>query len=125
MNETRYLRLKLEEIEGVGMESSTHRHKTIGRHLPPNNVSKIKSILSDQSDPEYPVFRQGKKQDFVKTVAVGKINLLAFSVTHKFSFTLFLGVFDITNRKWYIFMEPPANAMPVAVLPIDTQLSIV
>ncbi|ODN00693.1 hypothetical protein Ocin01_05995 [Orchesella cincta] len=81
------------------MESSVHRHKAIGRHLTPTNIDKVKEILSDQSDNEYPVFRCGKKQDYVKTVAVG--------------------IFNVTKRKWYIYMEPPATSSPVAILPLD------
>ncbi|CAL8135580.1 unnamed protein product [Orchesella dallaii] len=95
----KYLRLKIEELCGVGMESSTHRHKTIGRHLIPTSMEEVKVILSDQSDNEYPIFRCGKKQDYVKTVAVG--------------------IFNVTNRKWYIYMEPPASSAPVATIPLD------
>lgn len=54
------------------MDSSTHRHKAIGRHMPPSNMEQVKSILSDQTDSVFPVFRSGNKEDYVKTVAVGK-----------------------------------------------------
>lgn len=62
-------------MPGVGMESSTRRHKAIGRHLSPTNIEQIKGILSDQTDETYPVFRCGNKEDYVKTVAVGKQSL--------------------------------------------------
>jgi len=72
----RYLRSKVAEQPGVAFESSTHRHKAISKHLKPNTIEKVKEVLSDESDADYPVFRTGatskNKPDYVKTVAVGK-----------------------------------------------------
>ena len=41
----KYLRLKIPEVTGIGLDSSTHRHKAIGRHLRPNCVERIKEVL--------------------------------------------------------------------------------
>lgn len=95
--------------------------------MPPSNMEQVKSILSDQTDSVFPVFRCGNKEDYVKTVAVGKISIFLRSPTTFSSSNIYVyslrfaitGVFDVTNKKWYIYMEPPATSAPVAVIHLD------
>jgi hypothetical protein len=68
----RFVRLQIPELPGIAWESSLSRHKAIGKHLKPNSLERIKEILSDQSDPQYSIYRVGGKPDYCKTVAVGK-----------------------------------------------------
>jgi len=58
----------------MALDSSNHRHKTIGKHLKANTMQRIKEILSDESDEKFPIFISGsKKPEVVKTVACGNI----------------------------------------------------
>ncbi|OXA46807.1 uncharacterized protein LOC110855867 [Folsomia candida] len=95
----RYLRIQTTELPKAS-RSSVHRHKAIEKHPKPETLSVVREILSDRSDPDYPIFRNGDKlPDVVVTVAVG--------------------VFDIANRQWNIYTEQPNKSRPVAVLPLS------
>lgn len=69
----RYLRIQTTELPKAS-RSSVHRHKAIEKHPKPETLSVVREILSDRSDPDYPIFRNGDKlPDVVVTVAVGTI----------------------------------------------------
>jgi hypothetical protein len=67
------------------MESSNHRHATMNSFPHPATKEDVITILGDQSDKEYPIFRESGVDDYVKTVAVGKItNILPAFVVMAF-----------------------------------------
>lgn len=68
----RYLRLELEEHEGVITESSVCRMNTFNTFPVPKTKSDVINMLGDQSSNQFRVFQEFGPDDFVKTVAVGK-----------------------------------------------------
>jgi len=57
------------------MESSNHRHATMNRFPHPTTKEDVIAILGDQSDKEYSIFQESGGDDYVKTVAVGKMTI--------------------------------------------------
>lgn len=57
------------------MESSNHRHATMNRFPCPTTKEDVIAILGDQSDKEYSIFQESGDDDYVKTVAVGKMTI--------------------------------------------------
>lgn len=55
------------------MTSSDHRHATMKRFAQPASRKDVITILGDQSDKEYSIFQESGDDDYVKTVAVGKM----------------------------------------------------
>ncbi|XP_067002948.1 beta-alanyl-dopamine/carcinine hydrolase [Anabrus simplex] len=94
----KYLRLQTPEIGGCIMESSNHRHATMSKMPVPLNRKDVINMLGDQSDPEYMVFRDSKRGEYVKTVAVG--------------------IFDCVAKTWSIYSDNPKTNEPIVVLPL-------
>lgn len=117
---SRYLRIQPPELKKAHL-SSAHRHRTVDKYPKPERRTIIEDILSDQSDPEYSIFRT-KDIISVVTVAVGKWQpsggQLWLVATNLSNFDSIAGIFDISNRQWSIYTEPPNKSGPVAVLPI-------
>lgn len=57
------------------MESSNHRHATMNSFPHPTTKDDVITILGDQSDKEYSIFQEAGDDDYVKTVAVGKMTI--------------------------------------------------
>lgn len=122
----RYLRMKPAELEKAAVRSG-HRHRAIDKHPEPKTADIVRNVLSDRSDPDFPVFRCGEKlPDNGITVVVGRCKImldhqdLCKYVAAQFSIILnFLGVFDITNRLWNIYSDRPNSSSPIAVLPLQ------
>lgn len=55
------------------MTSSDCRHAVMNTFLHPSSRGDVINMLGDQSDKEYPIFRESGDDDYVKTVAVGKV----------------------------------------------------
>ncbi|PSN46475.1 hypothetical protein C0J52_06877 [Blattella germanica] len=90
-----YLRLNVPEVEET-MTSSRHRHASLGSFPKPKCRKDVINMLGDQSDKEYPVFRQ---TDYAETVAVG--------------------IFDCVKRTWSLYADNPKKNDPIMVLPLN------
>lgn len=55
------------------MTSSDHRHAVMKCFPHPASRKDVINILGDQSNKEYPIFHESGDDDYVKTVAVGKM----------------------------------------------------
>ncbi|XP_071518888.1 beta-alanyl-dopamine/carcinine hydrolase [Panulirus ornatus] len=98
LHTNKYLRLAIPEANGLCMESSNHRHARANDCCPPETRAALLALLSDTNDTVYPFFREGGDPDFVKTVA--------------------LGVFDVVDKTWTIWMKNPQKADPLLTLPL-------
>jgi len=90
--------LRLEDAESPRATiSSTRRHAAVNRHPKPERIEVVKEILSDRSDTDYSIFRRGDgPSDSVVTVAVG--------------------IFDLGDHKWKIYVEAPNESDPIVEL---------
>lgn len=96
----RYLRLKVDEdAAGLTVLSSNGRHQVMDRLGSPRTVGDVLEILSNDDDPDYPVFRRGTPKDFVLTIATG--------------------VFDFKRREWRMYVDRSKNSLPLAVFPME------
>lgn len=67
------MRLKAEESKELPIDSCTHREQRINELPVAKNYQDVASILGDDDDKDYPIFREsGKKDTRVKTIASGK-----------------------------------------------------
>ncbi|XP_069973840.1 beta-alanyl-dopamine/carcinine hydrolase [Penaeus vannamei] len=98
LHTNKYLRLEVPEDEGLCMESSNHRHTRAHSCCPPTTRSALLALLSDTEDATYPFFREGGDPDFVKTIT--------------------LGVFDLEEKTWTLWMKNPRSADPLVTLPL-------
>ena len=80
---------------------SERRHRVLEQLLRKDtDLGGLKAILSDSSDPGYPLFRAtGTEECPVRTVAVG--------------------IFDLQKRTWSVYMGTPVKVEPVALLSLD------
>lgn len=69
----RYLRLPIKEVTGPIIDSSNARHEVFDRLGKPNCKHDVINMLGDQSGKVHTVFRENGGDEFVKTIAVGKI----------------------------------------------------
>ena len=67
----RYMRMNVEEVEGLIIDSSVKRMQAIERNLPPKNVDDVIEMLSDQTNDDFRVYQEIGPDDIVKTVATG------------------------------------------------------
>ncbi|XP_047468432.1 uncharacterized protein LOC125024676 [Penaeus chinensis] len=98
LHTNKYLRLEVPEDEGLCMESSNHRHTRAHSCCPPTTRAALLALLSDTEDATYPFFREGGDPDFVKTIT--------------------LGVFDLEEKTWTLWMKNPRSADPLVTLPL-------
>jgi hypothetical protein len=111
--------LKTPQLEKARVRSG-HRHDAISRHPKPETDAVIRKILSDQTHPQFPVFRSGLGEDNGITVVVGMNWTCKFywHICKKLIRLLYIGIFDITNKLWRIYSQTPSNSDPIAVLPM-------
>ncbi|XP_029055558.1 acyl-coenzyme A:6-aminopenicillanic-acid-acyltransferase 40 kDa form isoform X2 [Osmia bicornis bicornis] len=95
----KYLRLKIPEVKGLIIDSSVRRMDTICKYPPPKSRQDVINILSDQTDNEYRVYQEIKKDDYVKTIATG--------------------IFDCIERTWSIYTDKPNCTEPILVIPLQ------
>ncbi|KAL7633543.1 UNVERIFIED_CONTAM: hypothetical protein RMT77_016076 [Armadillidium vulgare] len=94
-----FLRLKIPEDFEIEGESSCHRLKCAAKNRPIESRESVLSILSSTEDRQYPFFRDGNtKEDKIKTIAIG--------------------LFDILERKWTLWVNNPKHFEPVLSLPL-------
>ncbi|XP_045616266.1 beta-alanyl-dopamine/carcinine hydrolase [Procambarus clarkii] len=98
LHTNKYLRLSIPEVDGLSIKSSNHRHTRALECCAPETRATLLALLSDTHDVTYPFFREGGEPDFVKTVAVG--------------------VFDLLEKTWAIWMKNPRTADPLLTLPL-------
>lgn len=70
--------MKIDEVNKEMSSSSIYRMATFNKYKPPKSKQDVINMLSDISNCEYPVFRDGPS-DHVKTIAVGKFSLVTIS----------------------------------------------
>lgn len=90
-----YLRLPVPEVEET-MMSSKHRLAAMSTFPKPSNRKDVIKMLGDQSDKEYPIFRES---DNAQTVAVG--------------------IFDCVEKSWSLYSDNPKTNYPILVLPLQ------
>lgn len=69
----RYLRLPIKEVTGMIVDSSNARHEVFDRFGKPKCKHDAINMLGDQSGKVHTVFRENGGNEFVKTIAVGRI----------------------------------------------------
>lgn len=69
----RYLRLKVPETTGLIIDSSEERLSVLKKYGHPINKKDVIDMLSDQTGKNYRVFQESGNEDYVKTIAVGKL----------------------------------------------------
>ncbi|KAJ6638955.1 hypothetical protein Bhyg_11693, partial [Pseudolycoriella hygida] len=95
----RYLRLPVEEVTGLIIDSSIERMQTFCSFPAPKTKEDVIKMLGDQSAKQHCVFRENNKVDeIVKTVAVG--------------------IFDCLKYTWSIYSDNPKSNDPLVVLPL-------
>lgn len=92
-----YLRTEIEEFEG-SEKSSVERMKTLKSYPEPKTKEDVIQMLGDGNSKACPVFRDGKPNGNVKTIAVG--------------------IIDCLEKTWSIFSDNPRYNEPIVVLPI-------
>lgn len=93
----RYHRIEVPEVIGLIIDSSAARLESLYAHPTPKCRSDLENMISDQSGKEFTVF-QNKDNSVIKTIAVG--------------------IFDLENNTWNVYIDKPNNSDPVAILPI-------
>lgn len=121
------MRLKVPEVTGVIIDSSTHRMEAIQKHGPPKNSQDVINILSDQTDNEYRVFQEFGPQDYVKTIAVGRYHLKKNNLHYQIFFNnkLLSGIFDCIERTWSIYTDKPNCSEPILVIQLQLNNNII
>lgn len=93
----KYLRLPIEEVKGLIIDSSNDRMATFTSFPPPHSKEDVIKMLSDTSGDRFVVFGDGDK-NFIKTVCVG--------------------IFDCKNRTWTLYSDNPKTNEPLVVIPL-------
>lgn len=95
---TRFLRLNIRQADERKI-SSICRLREMHRIGLPHSIQDVSNLLSDQSDPDYPVHRQGTSKDCGYTIATG--------------------LFNFKQLKWIIHIGKPNATSPIAIIPLD------
>lgn len=93
----KYLRLPIEEVRGLIINSSNDRMTTFTSFPPPKTREDVIKMLGDTSNSGFKVFGDGDA-NFIKTVCVG--------------------IFDCKNRTWSLYSDNPKSNDPLIVLPL-------
>lgn len=93
----KYLRLPIEEVKGLIIDSSNDRMATFTSFPPPKNREDVMNMLGDTSNPRFRVFGDGDTS-FIKTVCCG--------------------IFDCKRRTWTLYSDNPKNNEPLVVIPL-------
>ncbi|XP_047739657.1 uncharacterized protein LOC108665674 isoform X2 [Hyalella azteca] len=99
MHANKYLRLSVPEDLEYEDASSSHRHARAQACPEPDCRAALLELLSDTQDAEYPIFREG--QEGVSTVT--------------------LGIFDIREGTWSLYMKNPRTSSLLVSLPINLE----
>lgn len=97
----RFLRLTHipEDHEGLAVLSSNGRHKVFDALGPPNTTDDVISMLSNQDDAEYPIYRRGTAKDNVLTISTG--------------------IFDLKRLEWRLYADNAKTSTPIAIFPLN------
>lgn len=76
-------------------------------------------MLGDQSGINHTVFRENGGREFVKTIAVGMLEIKMHLVTLADFNCLSIGIFDCKNRTWSLYSDNPKTHEPLVVIPMD------
>ncbi len=96
----RYLRLNIEEEDGCCVHSSNGRQRAVDRLGLPQTVNDVMDLLSNQDDPDYPIYRSGaSKKDIAVTIATG--------------------IFDFRQKEWRLYVDRANSTPPIAVFPME------
>lgn len=71
MIDFRYLRLQIQEVTGLIIDSSTERHEVFSKFGAPKTKCDVVKMLGDQSGKVHTVFRENGGDEFIKTIAAG------------------------------------------------------
>lgn len=93
----KYLRLPIEEVKGLIIDSSNDRMATFTSFAPPKTRADVIKMLGDTNSSGFQVFGDGDA-NFIKTVCVG--------------------IFDCKNRTLSLYSDNPKTNDPLIVLPI-------
>ncbi|XP_063706790.1 beta-alanyl-dopamine/carcinine hydrolase [Culicoides brevitarsis] len=94
----KYLRLPVEEVGGMIVESSNDRMVTFTKSFDaPKTRNDVIQMLGDTSSTGHRVFRD-EPDAFIKTICVG--------------------IFDCVNRTWTLYSDNPKTSEPLVVLPL-------
>lgn len=93
----KYLRLPIEEVKGLIIDSSNDRMATFTSFPPPKKREDVIKMLGDTGNSGFQVFGDGDA-NFIKTVCVG--------------------IFDCKNRTLSLYSDNPKSNDPLIVLPI-------
>lgn len=74
----RYLRLSIEEVTGLIIDSSHDRMETFSSFPAPRTKEDVIKMLGDRSGKRHCVFCESNKEEPVKTVAVGGLRRFCF-----------------------------------------------
>ncbi|ODM94332.1 hypothetical protein Ocin01_12347 [Orchesella cincta] len=97
----RYVRLPAENKQYFVAVSSDYRNETLKALPKAQNANEMRTLLSDKSNPEWPVFRGGRGEDKGKTVMTG--------------------IFELSKKTWSIYTGPAATTTPVAVIHLNME----
>jgi len=64
----------------------------------PLTIEDVINLLSNQDDPDYPIYRKGSDKDMFVTVAVG--------------------IFNFKKNEWQVYKGRPTTSDPVATFPL-------
>lgn len=93
----KYQRLKVDEVNGLIIDSSIARLETFCKYTKPSTKDDVIQMLGDESHKVHTVFRTGDTNP-VLTVAVG--------------------IFDCLTRTWSLYADNPKYNDPLVVLPL-------
>ncbi|XP_018566504.1 uncharacterized protein LOC108907346 [Anoplophora glabripennis] len=96
----KYLRMNVEESNEGMQNSSICRMETFAKYPTPRTKQDVINMLGDQSNVQYPVFRDQPDNPVV---------------------TLAVGIFDCVDRTWSLYAGNPKKCEPLVVLPLDTK----
>lgn len=94
----KYLRLPVQEVTGLIIDSSEDRMATFCSFPPPKTRDDVIKMLGDRSGKRHCVFWESHNDEPVKTVAVG--------------------IFDCLQQTWSIYSDNPKFNEPLVVLPL-------
>ncbi len=94
------MRLELDEVKtGVDYLSSAARHEVMDRIALPRTIYDVINILSNDDDPDYPIYRRGTEKDEDVTLATG--------------------IFDFKSKEWRIYVDRAQTSDPIAIFPLQ------
>jgi len=65
----------------------------------PQTIDDVANLLSNNDDPDYPIYRQETEKDDGITLATG--------------------IFDFKQKKWKIYVDRAQTSEPIAIFPLE------